>query len=265
MDIAEKYEFQIDIDFARAFSNSGILEEYSTRRLHYHDYPQILIINKGITFYEEEKQRIPHYGFTAAYIPKNSVHRTVVCCNPVSYKTLYFHTKDANNLPSETIFFRMSSLSYKLLEKLSEKQLSPFTEEIHKQSYRLFLSLIQNEIKNSYYAISMPHSNDPDVISIIDYIHNNYRNNIRLEDFKSVLPFTTRHISRLFKDHLNISVMNYLRLYRIFIASAMLRDTDQAITQIAYECGYNSLASFYRDFKTIYGQQPKKFRYINEN
>ena len=71
-----------------------------------------------------------------------------------------------------------------------------------------------------------------------------------------------RHLSRLFKQDMKITLFEYLRLYRILMASLALCSRDEAITEIALDCGYESLSTFYRDFNMIYGVAPKSFRAI---
>ncbi|MBI9078057.1 MAG: helix-turn-helix transcriptional regulator, partial [Desulfatibacillum sp.] len=79
------------------------------------------------------------------------------------------------------------------------------------------------------------------------------------------LPYSGRHLSRLFKEEMQITLFEYLRLYRILMASLALCEPDRAITEIALDCGYESLSSFYRDFNTVYGAPPKSFREIFSN
>ena len=57
-----------------------------------------------------------------------------------------------------------------------------------------------------------------------------------------------------------MTIINYLRMYRIFKASIDIQTTRKSITDIAYECGYESISGFYRDFHTFFGTAPKSFR-----
>ena len=79
---------------------------------------------------------------------------------------------------------------------------------------------------------------------------------------KALSTFTSRlrHLSRLFKADLKITIFEYLRLYRILMASIEMHNPKRTVTEIALDCGYESLSSFYRDFNLIFAVTPKFFR-----
>jgi len=85
-------------------------------------------------------------------------------------------------------------------------------------------------------------------------------NNLKYKDFVSIASYSPRHISRLFQEDLGISVFEYLKLFRILIASIELDKKDKKIIDIALDSGYNSLSSFYTDFKSHYLMTPNEFR-----
>jgi AraC-like DNA-binding protein len=58
-----------------------------------------------------------------------------------------------------------------------------------------------------------------------------------------------------------IFIFDYLKLYRIFQASLKIcNENSGTITETAFSCGYNSLSSFYSDFKDIFSMTPKDFK-----
>lgn len=68
------------------------------------------------------------------------------------------------------------------------------------------------------------------------------------------------HFARSFKDAFGIPPHRYLLTRRIERATAMLRDTDLSITEIAFETGWNSLGTFGRTFRDITGESPSGLR-----
>ncbi|HEX8936903.1 MAG TPA: AraC family transcriptional regulator [Sphingomicrobium sp.] len=68
------------------------------------------------------------------------------------------------------------------------------------------------------------------------------------------------HFARSFKDAFGVPPHRYLLTRRIERASALLRDTEQTITEIAFETGWNSLGTFGRVFRDIVGSSPGEFR-----
>ncbi|TXL71489.1 helix-turn-helix transcriptional regulator [Vineibacter terrae] len=68
------------------------------------------------------------------------------------------------------------------------------------------------------------------------------------------------HFARSFKEAFGIPPHRYLLTRRIERATALLRDTDLPITEIAFETGWNSLGTFGRTFHDITGQSPQALR-----
>jgi AraC-like DNA-binding protein len=68
------------------------------------------------------------------------------------------------------------------------------------------------------------------------------------------------HFARSFKDAFGVPPHRYLLTRRIERATALLRDTDQPVTDIAFQTGWQSLGTFGRTFRDITGQSPGDFR-----
>jgi transcriptional regulator GlxA family with amidase domain len=68
------------------------------------------------------------------------------------------------------------------------------------------------------------------------------------------------HFARSFKEAFGVPPHRYLLTRRIERAKALLRDTDLAITDIAFETGWNSLGTFGRIFRDITGESPSELR-----
>jgi transcriptional regulator GlxA family with amidase domain len=68
------------------------------------------------------------------------------------------------------------------------------------------------------------------------------------------------HFARSFKDAFGVPPHRYLLTRRIERAKALLRDTDQPITDIAFQTGWKSLGTFGRIFRDITGESPGELR-----
>ena len=68
------------------------------------------------------------------------------------------------------------------------------------------------------------------------------------------------HFARSFKEAFGVPPHRYLLTRRIERATAMLRDTDLAITEIAFRTGWKSLGTFGRTFRDITGESPGELR-----
>ena len=68
------------------------------------------------------------------------------------------------------------------------------------------------------------------------------------------------HFARSFRQAFGLPPHRYLLTRRIEKATALLRDTDLPITDIAFETGWSSLGTFGRIFRDITGKAPAEFR-----
>ena len=76
----------------------------------------------------------------------------------------------------------------------------------------------------------------------------------------SVSGVSEAHFARSFKDAFGVPPHRYLLTRRIEKATALLRDTDLPVTDIAFQTGWSSLGTFGRIFRDITGKAPGEFR-----
>ena len=68
------------------------------------------------------------------------------------------------------------------------------------------------------------------------------------------------HFARSFKQAFGIPPHRYLLTRRIERATALLRDTELSITEIAFQTGWESLGTFGRTFHEVTGESPSAIR-----
>jgi transcriptional regulator GlxA family with amidase domain len=76
----------------------------------------------------------------------------------------------------------------------------------------------------------------------------------------SVSGVSEAHFARVFKQAFGLPPHRYLLTRRVERAKALLRDTELAITEIAFQTGWNSLGTFGRTFRDITGESPAELR-----
>lgn len=95
---------------------------------------------------------------------------------------------------------------------------------------------------------------------IFDYVRNHYNADCSLQLLSTTLNYHYSYLSRLFSEQTGMSFTEYVNRFRIHESCYFLTNTDKSITQIAFDCGYNSLRSFYRNFMEQIGETPGEFR-----
>lgn len=68
------------------------------------------------------------------------------------------------------------------------------------------------------------------------------------------------HFARSFKQAFGVPPHRYLLTRRIERATALLRDTELPITEIAFQTGWASLGTFGRTFRDVTGESPGTVR-----
>lgn len=66
--------------------------------------------------------------------------------------------------------------------------------------------------------------------------------------------------SRLFERHLRCSCAEYINHLRIYKACQLLSETEDMVTSIAMDVGYETLSTFNRNFLRLIGRTPSAFR-----
>lgn len=94
----------------------------------------------------------------------------------------------------------------------------------------------------------------------IDYIENNLKNNVNLEEISKAAGYSIPHLYRVFTAIVGCSVKEYVRKRKLSNAMYDIVASKRSIIQIAFECGFESHEAFTRDFKLAYGEPPSSFR-----
>ncbi len=96
------------------------------------------------------------------------------------------------------------------------------------------------------------------VYKVIFYIEQNYGYELTLEELASVAGFSKYHFHRIFKSIIGETLSDYIRRVRLSSTTLKLK-TNQKITHIAMNSGYETNASFSKAFKKHFGVTPTEF------
>lgn len=95
---------------------------------------------------------------------------------------------------------------------------------------------------------------------VMKYIENNYMQKITVAEIAATIDFSESHFMRYFKDTMGTTFVDYLKDYRLTMASRLLTTSESSILDIAAETGFDNLSYFNRAFKQKYNTTPRQFR-----
>ena len=100
---------------------------------------------------------------------------------------------------------------------------------------------------------------------IYDYLSENYDQKITLDTMSKALAISPDYISHIFKKKSGYSPMQYVTALRIGSAQMRLIETNDKISDIATDSGFNNIGNFNRTFYNLVGCSPSVFRKHNRD
>lgn len=88
------------------------------------------------------------------------------------------------------------------------------------------------------------------------YIQNHLAENLTLEDLARQSNMSVSYFTRLFRQHLGVSVHDFLVRRRVERVTHLLQTTDMDVLEAAFQCGFQSSSGFYRAYRTVTGSAP---------
>jgi len=134
---------------------------------------------------------------------------------------------------------------------------------------QLFFAL--NQLAQSNYTLITPNTfhtiaskkSELRINEVCLFIQNNFNSNITLKQVASQIYLTESNFCKFFKKATGKTFSDYLNEIRINEASRLLLQTDKTISQISFECGFETLSYFNRVFLKKKNQTPSGFRNNN--
>lgn len=125
------------------------------------------------------------------------------------------------------------------------------------KEFILLISKTQNESSQLDFLSGMFKKNSTEFRSTIN---NNLYSNLSIEEFAYLCSMSASTFKRKFNEVYEESPKKYLIRMKLQKAARMLTSDDTRISDIAYDCGFETISTFNRSFKTYFGVSPSKYR-----
>ena len=99
-----------------------------------------------------------------------------------------------------------------------------------------------------------------DFESLFQFIEENLRGKIALEDMTKAIRLSTVHLNRLFKFAYGMTAAEYVRKRKLSESLKDLLKQDKSVLEVALEYGFEYEQSYARAFKREFGMTPGKYR-----
>lgn len=94
----------------------------------------------------------------------------------------------------------------------------------------------------------------------LNLIRNGFLNDKSVEDLSDYLGISTRHLRRLFQDHLGTTPIKVAQSNRLFFAKQLIMESNLPITEIAFASGFKSVRRLNAVFKKLFDRSPSEMR-----
>lgn len=262
------FEF-VDMDNVKIRSMySGLNNEKLEVVPHWHSEIEILLFQKGHCIQQIDDKYVITFPGDIVVISKNQLHSTY-SYQEEPCQVLVIMADSGFIFNNETIAFQNpindKNPKYTDMKNCIEEIHRELTQKDKAYEYKAISSLynfFSMLLRFSDYVSETTRYNDlyKNVLkNTFGLVQHSYSTEITLEDAARASNLSVPHFCRLFKQMTGMTFKNYLQFFRINMAEKMLR-LPKTVTEIAYECGFNSLTSFYRNFKKFKNYMPSEKR-----
>lgn len=126
--------------------------------------------------------------------------------------------------------------------------------------YELALADGTRELASSSFAKVEVDSDSRRILKVKDYISKHITEEIRLAELADLVGMSPTSFSRFFKLRTSKTLSEYMVDIRLGMAARRLVDTTDSVSEICYDCGFNTLSNFNRLFRKNKGCNPTEFR-----
>ena len=110
------------------------------------------------------------------------------------------------------------------------------------------------------------HHRDPNIQAVLDYIEENYREELFLKELAARAGYSLSRFKSKFKEEVGMTPANFITFRKLEYAKELLEHTDYPVTQIALDAGFSSSNYFCTVLKKLSNHTPSEYRqYVREN
>lgn len=198
---------------------------------HCHRHNQLVYASSGVMAVETESKLWVVPPQRAVWIPAHESHK-VYMYGDAAMKNVYLLPSIDTELPNQSDVLNVSPMLREMIIHLSEQA-----------------------------SIQVPLPNDAKLGLVCNSLLDKPADNRSLKQWAEEINVSSRTLSRLFRNEVGMSFIEYRQQVRLFHSLTLLAQTHP-VTTVALECGFTSVSAFNHLFKQSFGVTPGRF-FIN--
>ncbi len=268
------------------FGSSLLVKQHTEKRKnshmfwHFHPEIELVYVNQGrgkrhignhLSYFNNSQliligSNLPHNGFTDGLTAKGS--ETVVQFKPDFLGTSFFMIPEMSAI--STLFERAKKgILYTPETKkiVGPKIESLATLEGFERINKLLEILHELSLAKEYtilnadgFAFETEPQDSAKIDLIFKHINGNFQRHISLDEIADKVSMTVPAFCRYFKKATGKTFTKLVNEYRVVHATKLLSESQNSITDICFECGFNNFSHFNKLFKEFTGKSASKYR-----
>jgi len=165
-----------------------------------------------------------------------------------SIRKLPLHIEFKENRKKPEILLHLMSTSMKQTSKNNDIFMRNLSKE-----------LLIYTIKNCDSDITNPVHDVKTELALL-YIYEHFKESISIESVAAHVHYSANYFYHSFQKNIGTTFQRFLHNLRMDYARNLMWFTDLSISEICYECGYNSAQYFSTAFRKRFGKSPKNYK-----
>ena len=221
---------------------------------HSHHFSQLVYACSGVMTVRAESNQWVIPPQRAVWIPAGVSHQ-VAMHGQSDMRSLYIRPEVFDHLPEQSGVLNVSPLLRELILHLASLP----QRDVADQEERRVIGVAIDQLKNANSAgFYLPEASDKRLKQVCQAIQANPCNDQTLTAWALQANVSSRTLSRLFRQELGVSLVEYRQQVRMLAALIKLAK-GEPVTRVSMSVGFSSLSAFHRLFRKNFSTTPGAF------
>lgn len=230
------------------------LESGAVLPFHQHDRDQLIYASQGIMAVSTPQAAFVIPPQRAVWMPAGTEH-SITTRSPVSIRTLYILPGIGTGLPTEVCVLQVSLLLRELIVAVCDEEM---LYDQGSPAARMMPVILDQIARQPTAALTLPIPTDSRALAVTQGLMNNPADSRELAAWAQAVGCSKRTLGRLFSQETGLTFQQWRQQRRLLRAVELL-SSDESVTNIALELGYDNTSAFIAMFRRCLGTSPSRY------